>query len=841
MSSLVRRLFCSQGRSPLGHKPARRAFRGRMLSLEPLEERALLTCDSPVQSPFDAAAGLAFTPAIFDCPSDHRDAGHEETHVHVFPGVDDLLPPEAIETGGRATPASTSAALPLSAIPALSSLPGAAATLYLDFDGHYEAVWGSYNNVTTPAYDQDGDASTFTDSEIASITQIWQRVAEDYSPFNINVTTVLPASFANGAALRVSIGGNGSWFGNAGGVGYLNSFTNSIVNTVYVFSKNLSNGHAKYTAEASSHEAGHGFGLEHQSLYDGNRLVDEYYSGPGNGRAPIMGNSYSATRGTWWYGTTTSSSTYQDDMSMIARSTNGFGYRSDDHGNSAEAATPLTVSDNLVFGGGVITSTADVDYFSFTAGEGPISMTVNVASGINNLDARLELRDAAGSLIAAVDPSNSFGGTLAAYLAAGSYRLVVASHGTYGDVGQYSIIGAVQPPTSTPTIEAPTGLTAIATSTHTVMWWNDNATNETGYAVQRSTDGVNFSHLATLVANAKNFGDITAQPGVTYTYRVYAFNSVANSAFSNTASATVPSGTPQVSLSVADSAAAETLSTQTANPGQFVVSRTGSTAQSLTVNLTIGGTATNGSDYVPLGTSVIIPAGAASASIFATPQDDSFAEGQESVVLSLAGGAGYTVNSAQASGTVVINDNEIVRPPNDNFQNRIVLTGANVSTTGTNIDATRQSGEPRNAGVAGGRSVWWTWTAPASGTVVISTAGSNFDTTLGIYYGTSFSSMANVASNDDENFNAGIVTSRAVFTAVAGRAYQISVDGYNGAAGNIVLTISSSSGAGSFPAAVSHAGETIASNRDSGLEAAAAWQRLQKAQRLRDAVFALWS
>src|SRR5262249_9697043 len=80
----------------------------------------------------------------------------------------------------------------LATIPVSHSNPWAAAKLYLDFDGHFEATWGSWTNATTPAFDQDGDRSTFSDSEIASITEIWTRVSEDYAPFNVDVTTVDP-------------------------------------------------------------------------------------------------------------------------------------------------------------------------------------------------------------------------------------------------------------------------------------------------------------------------------------------------------------------------------------------------------------------------------------------------------------------------------------------------------------------------------------------------------------------------------------------------------------------------------------------------------------------------
>jgi hypothetical protein len=360
--------------------------------------------------------------------------GHDELDPHPFE-LGDLPEPPPDET--------STATFPLTSIPALSSYPGAPATLFLDFDGFYEGVWGSYSNITTPVFDQDGDESTFSDGELATIQNVWAQVSEDYAPFRVNVTTVQPPSFANGVALRVAIGGTGSWSGGTyGGIAYVNSFTNSIANTVYVFSDNLSNGYYKYAAEASSHEAGHGFGLQHQSQYDANGVkIAEYYSGSG-GRAPIMGNSYSAARGLWWYGTSTSSTTFQDDMAVISRSANGFGYRVDDYGDTATTASPLSGSSPYT-ASGILTTTSDVDYFAFNTGAGSVTLSVDVPAGINNLDARLELRTDTGALITSAAPSNSFNATITTTLAAGSYRLVVASQGSYGDVGQYTVTATV--------------------------------------------------------------------------------------------------------------------------------------------------------------------------------------------------------------------------------------------------------------------------------------------------------------------------------------------------------------------------------------------------------------
>jgi hypothetical protein len=139
-----------------------------------------------------------------------------------------------------------------------------------------------------------------------------------------------------------------------------------------------------------------------------------------------------------------------------------------------------------------------------------------------------------------------------------------------------------------------------------------------------------------------------------------------------------------------------------------------------------------------------------------------------------------------ALGTGPVWARRAAAPANDNFVDRIVLTGNSVSATGSNVSATKEAGEPNHAGNAGGHSVWWSWTAPATGDVTISTAGSAFDTVLGVYTGSSVGSLLLTASDDDGGSG---TTSQVSFTAVGGTAYRIAVDGYGGATGAISLSI----------------------------------------------------
>ena len=92
---------------------------------------------------------------------------------------------------------------------------------------------------------------------------------------------------------------------------------------------------------------------------------------------------------------------------------------------------------------------------------------------------------------------------------------------------------------------APTNLTATAVSSSQInLAWTDNATSEQGFKVERATDGVSFTQIAALGANVTTYANSGVVTGVTYTYRVKAYNGPNDSAWSNTATATPLSGPP---------------------------------------------------------------------------------------------------------------------------------------------------------------------------------------------------------------------------------------------------------------------------------------------------------
>src|SRR5579862_3445611 len=201
--------------------------------------------------------------------------------------------------------------------------------------------------------------------------------------------------------------------------------------------------------------------------------------------------------------------------------------------------------------------------------------------------------------------------------------------------------------------------------------------------------------------------------------------------------------------------------------------------------------------------------------------DDANGTTQSLVEFSATAGTEYEIavdGKAGATGSFQLG--LIPAPANDNFVNAAPLSGASASASGYILGASKETGEPNHGGDAGGHSVWYTWTAPASGNVFISTTGSNFDTLLGVYTGATVNALTLVAQNDDDT---GVTTSLVTFAANAGTVYAIAVDGKGGVTGSFDLTLASAPANDNFAAAIalngdsnSVSGSTIGATKETG-------------------------
>lgn len=379
----------------------------------------------------------------------------------------------------------------LASIPLLNSYPSANQSIYLDFDGQIvtNTDWNQHNDdraIYAPAFDMDGDRHTFSQSELDTIENIWARVAEDFAPFDINVTTEEPASgdFIRGnRAIRILISSNfdtwtgNRWFHNVGGVAFVGSWRWNSDTPAWVFENNLSDDESRI-AEAASHEAGHTLGLSHDGTLDG----EEYFQGHGTGDlswAPLMGTGYNKAVTQWSRGEYRNASSQQDDLTVIASTTNDISFRVDDHAASLNLATPLSeaklteswlsnfssVESQLgkgVTGEGVITRSTDQDVFTFTSLGGHVRLQANPIEHGPNLDIQLLLIDSRGNLITKANPTDSLSAAIQLDLPMGDFYLVVDGVGQgnpgddgysdYGSLGQYTIVGEIHPPMATPPV-----------------------------------------------------------------------------------------------------------------------------------------------------------------------------------------------------------------------------------------------------------------------------------------------------------------------------------------------------------------------------------------------------
>lgn len=250
--------------------------------------------------------------------------------------------------------------------------------------------------------------------------------------------------------------------------------------------------------------------------------------------------------------------------------------------------------------------------------------------------------------------------------------------------------------------------------------------------------------------------------------------------------------------------------------------RTGSLSESLTVNISISGSAIYQEDwffdsdnpptfYGGLPTTMTFNAGNNDTSFLVYIVADSLQEVEEQVILTVLPGNGYTIGTSSSSSNSILDDDNplqiysiVATTPtsaaapresvatqlitgNDAFANAYEITSVpaifEVDIAGFGTEA----GESALSS-SYGHTAWWTWTPSESGFASVDTRDSGFDTILGVYIGTSLGNLVNISySDDDSNFSPASLVS---FSFFAGNTYYIQAGGYASSSGLLQLSIS---------------------------------------------------
>ncbi|MCP3957745.1 MAG: hypothetical protein GY719_07820 [bacterium] len=337
-------------------------------------------------------------------------------------------------------------------VPQLSSAPGAAHSIYLDFNGDHVNMNGGIFEVS--CFTKASGVESLDANDVEAIFDVFLQIAESFRPFDVNVTTRLSELLSVPESQRTWLFFTIDTSRGHGGV-----FANDDKPALSPRIEGL----------ISVHELGHSYNNRHYGTPGGG--PSDYYYGHASGITgfyrwnTFMGNSRYGdmvqwTKGEYYNAYSAGGSNLPDNLHNIAIRTP---YRADDHGNDDTSATVLSSDSEKR---GIIERTEDVDYFSFTSGPGTITVDVLSLAAHSNLpliaglygemkpalDVSVRLFDSSGE-VAASNPSADLDAQITFEAPAeDTYLLSVEGTGVgdpmtypatgyteYGSLGSYSV------------------------------------------------------------------------------------------------------------------------------------------------------------------------------------------------------------------------------------------------------------------------------------------------------------------------------------------------------------------------------------------------------------------
>ncbi|MCH2073301.1 MAG: hypothetical protein MK130_00345 [Puniceicoccaceae bacterium] len=385
------------------------------------------------------------------------------------------------------------------------SKASAPTVIYCNFDGEV---------VNQPFWSDSIINAAPSDLSSSEVLEILTLVAEDFAPFDVNVTndrSVYDSTPTYKRVMCISTPTDTAAPGS-GGVAFLDSFRDDLV----CWDFNLD-------GDTISHEVGHTLNLDHHG--DSSQSDPEYHDGHSSESrnwGPIMGSAYNAEMVQWSDGNYTfATNSNQDDLQLITNY--GLSYRADDYGNDSITGENISISNMPVTRNGIIERSTDIDVFNVTYSSlGKVQVAGTGREGAqSNLDLKLSILDSDGIIVYEQTGDTTDNALTELLLEPGSYQVRVQGDSSgnpygnpatgwssYGSLGQYELSFLPDPPSLSDAIEQYRTITL----TGDANWFAQTGT---------SYDGIDAVESGTVFANeASRFSISKRTTSVSFWYKV---------------------------------------------------------------------------------------------------------------------------------------------------------------------------------------------------------------------------------------------------------------------------------------------------------------------------------